>query len=291
MRKNLCMRNAAGGEGARGLTLLELLIGIAITVTLVALVARSVSRVTVRARVVGTRAIIETFATAQAMVQSSTGRYTTTLAELREAGVPEGFGSSWDGPYLRTASTIDPWGNPYFYSSWLGGEAGTDHGGHNLWYYARGGTVIMDSGTLPRQTGAPVDIEYTFSAREDDTHIIRVINNGISSGWVTANGTRTVSPNQFRHTVTEFTAEVVLEEDNTLTVRFASTPGAYARVLVETTGPPELPPEELSGEGLGWYDVFGGSPALGYLLGSYGADGQAGGTGLNADIIYGLKQQ
>ena len=274
-----------------GLTLLELLVTISICTILISLAVDRARHVAQRVRVRATRAAVESLATAQAMVHCSTGRYTTTLTELKDAGVPAGFGSSWDGPYLRTTSMIDPWGTPYFYSSWLGGEAGTDYGGHNLWYYARGGTVIMDSGTLPRQTGAPVDIEYTFSAREDDTHIIRVINNGISSGWVTANGTRTVSPNQFRHTVTEFTAEVVLEEDNTLTVRFASTPGAYARVLVETTGPPELPPEELSGEGLGWDDVFGGSPALGYLLGSYGADRQPGGTGFDADIIYGLRQQ
>ncbi len=274
-----------------GLTLLELLVAISICSILISLAVDRTRHIAQRVRVRAARAAVESFATAQAMVHCSTGRYTTTLTELKDAGVPEGFGSSWDGPYLRTTSMIDPWGNPFFYSSWLGGEADTDYGGHNLWHYAMGGTVIMDSGNLPRQTGAPVDVEYAFSARENGTHIIRVINNGISSGWITVNGVRVASPNQFKHSVSEFTVEVVLKEDNELTIRLASTPGASARVLVETTVPPELPPAELSGEGLGWYDVFGGSPALGYLLGSYGADRQPGGTGFNADIIYGLKQQ
>ncbi len=273
---------------AAGITLIELIIGLSLTVTLSAIAIRGIATVTTRARVIGAKTMMESFATGQAMVVTGTGRYTTTLAELKQAGVPEGFGSSWAGPYIVGISTRDPWGVPFFYASWHGGDAPAQWESQNLFYYATGGTVILDSGPLVRETGSPLEVEYTFDVRPG-TYLLKVINDGISSAWITVNGNGVIDPNDLRHAVTEVSAELTLVDTNTMNVRVASTPNASIRVTIETYDPPQLPPAGLSVEELGWHEVFGGSSSVGFLLGSYGADREPGGTGINSDIIHGMQ--
>lgn len=48
----------------------------------------------------------------------------------------------------------------------------------------------------------------------------------------------------------------------------------------------QLPPEETMGENYAWYNVYGGSDKGGFVLGSYGSDGEPGGEGYAQDIIY-----
>ncbi len=273
---------------AAGITLIELIVGLSLTVTLSGMAIRGIARVTVRARMLGAKAMVESFATAQSMVVTGTGRYTTTLAELKQASVPEGFGSSWTGPYIVGISTQDPWNVPFFYASWYGGDAPTEWESQNLFYYATGGEVVLDSGPLIRETGSPLEVEYTFDVRPG-TYVLKVINDGISSAWITVNGNGIVDPNDLRHSVTEVSAELTLTDSNTMNVRIASTPNASIRVTIETYDPPQLPPSELSEEEIGWHEVFGGSASAGFLLGSYGADREPGGSGINADIIYGMR--
>ncbi len=280
-------RKASRPDPARGFTLIELIFGLAIVSVLVGLGVPTVRKAVLRARVSAARTTIETFATAEAIVISSTGRYTTTLGELKQASIPGGFGSAWGGPYLISTSTTDPWGKPYFYSSWHGGNAPTEWESKSLWEYAATGRPVLDTGPVIRQEGQPLEIEYVFDASQQ-VYLLTVFDNGISSGWITLNGVSAVDPMEFGQQVETITKEVDLESENILTVQLASGPRNLIRVVIETYAPPALPHEDMAGSELGWYDVFGGSPNAGFLLGSYGADGQPGGTGPGADIIYGV---
>jgi len=48
----------------------------------------------------------------------------------------------------------------------------------------------------------------------------------------------------------------------------------------------KLPPPETMGQNYAWYHVYGGSEKGGFVLGSYGSDGEPGGDGYAQDIIY-----
>ncbi len=283
-------RKALRSGPGHGFTLIELIFSMAITSVLLGLGVPTVRKVILRTRVSAARATIETFATAEAIVVSSTGRYTTTLGELKQASIPDGFGSAWGGPYIMGTSTTDPWGEPYFYSSWHDGNAPIEWESESLWEYAAGGDPVLDSGPIIRHEGQPLEIEYAFNASRE-IHLLTVFDDGVSSAWITLNGVQVVDTMEFGQQVETITTQVDLESENILTVQLASGPRNLIRVVIETYAPPALPPGDMADAGLGWHDVFGGSPNAGFLLGSYGADRQPGGTGSGADIIYGVTAE
>ncbi|MDP1653479.1 MAG: type II secretion system major pseudopilin GspG [Rhodocyclaceae bacterium] len=100
---------------ARGFTLLELLVVVAIIGLLAAFVGpRYVSQIG-KSETAAARAQIEALARALDAIRLDTGHYPSSaqgLAALRERPASE---TKWNGPYLQKDVPADPWGKPYVY--------------------------------------------------------------------------------------------------------------------------------------------------------------------------------
>lgn len=103
--------------GARGLTLIEVLVVIVVIAILATFVAPNLFRHVDDARVATARAQIESLATALDAYRLDNGRYPTTqqgLAALWQRPTIEPP-INWTSPYLRKPVPDDPWGRPYVY--------------------------------------------------------------------------------------------------------------------------------------------------------------------------------
>jgi len=100
---------------ARGFTLLELLVVVAIIGLLAAFVGpRYVSQIG-KSETAAARAQIEALARALDAFRLDTGHYPSSaqgLGALRERPTGE---AKWNGPYLQKDVPADPWGKPYVY--------------------------------------------------------------------------------------------------------------------------------------------------------------------------------
>lgn len=100
---------------ARGFTLLELLVVVAIIGLLAAFVGpRYVSQIG-KSETAAARAQIEALARALDAFRLDTGHYPSSaqgLGALRERPASE---TKWNGPYLQKDVPADPWGKPYVY--------------------------------------------------------------------------------------------------------------------------------------------------------------------------------
>lgn len=102
---------------ARGFTLLELLVVVAIIGLLVGYVAPRYFSQVGKSEVTAVRAQIDALEKALDTYRLDTGSFPTTEQGLnvlvnKPSDVPK-----WNGPYLRKAVPLDPWGNPYRYKS------------------------------------------------------------------------------------------------------------------------------------------------------------------------------
>ena len=100
-----------------GFTLIELLIVVVIIGMLAAFVGPRLFGQEKKAKQKAAKGQIALFETALDTYRLDTGRYPTTqqgLQALREKPVDV---EKWDGPYLRKALPLDPWGHPYVYES------------------------------------------------------------------------------------------------------------------------------------------------------------------------------
>lgn len=133
-------------RNARGFTLLELLVVVAIIGLLVAYVGpRYVSQIG-KSETAAAHAQIEALAKALDTFRLDTGHYPSTtqgLAALRERPTGE---AKWNGPYLQKDVPGDPWGKPYVYRT-----PGTK-GDFDLISYGRDGA--------PGGSGENTDIGY-----------------------------------------------------------------------------------------------------------------------------------
>lgn len=105
---------------ARGFTLLEVLVVIAVIATLVSIVAPSVFQNVGDAKINAARSQIEIFALALDSYRMHNGVYPTTEQGLEALRTMPTVGEpprNWRGPYLRKAVPVDPWGRPYHYIS------------------------------------------------------------------------------------------------------------------------------------------------------------------------------
>jgi general secretion pathway protein G len=103
--------------GARGFSLIELLIVMIILGLLASLVGPRLFQHVGQSKQKTARAQIELLGTALDAYRLDVGKYPTTeqgLAALRQA--PAGV-EKWNGPYLPRDVPADPWGNVYVYKS------------------------------------------------------------------------------------------------------------------------------------------------------------------------------
>lgn len=102
---------------ARGFTLIELLIVIVILGLLLSLVAPAMFSKVGSSQRKAAQAQMQMLSTALDTYRLDVGTYPKELVELRKGDAP-----GWDGPYLPRELPLDPWGQPYVYST-EGGDA------------------------------------------------------------------------------------------------------------------------------------------------------------------------
>ena len=103
-----------------GFTLIELLVVMVILAVLAAAVIPRVVGRTEDAKRARAVADIESLGTALDMYHADNGDYPTTeqgLMALRQAPSSEPVPRGWNGPYLKKAVPMDPWGNEFVYTS------------------------------------------------------------------------------------------------------------------------------------------------------------------------------
>jgi general secretion pathway protein G len=103
-------------KGAKGFTLLELLVVIVIIGLLAAYVGPKYFAQLGKSEVTVAKAQIEAFDKALDTYRLDVGRYPTTeegLAALMAA--PATAAGKWNGPYLKKGVPADPWGRAYLY--------------------------------------------------------------------------------------------------------------------------------------------------------------------------------
>ena len=105
-------------EGELGFTLIEMLVVITIIGLIMALVGPRVLNYLGEFKVKAAQIQIESFSSALDLFYLDNGRYPSSSEGLPALVQRPGNSSSWNGPYLKTASIpTDPWGRPYIYRS------------------------------------------------------------------------------------------------------------------------------------------------------------------------------
>ena len=108
------------GQRRLGFTLLELLVVVAIIVTLAAVVAPTIFRNVGDARVSAAKSQIELLSLALNSYRLDSDGYPSTeqgLEALRTTPTTGDSPRNWRGPYLSRLVPPDPWGRPYIYVS------------------------------------------------------------------------------------------------------------------------------------------------------------------------------
>jgi general secretion pathway protein G len=119
--------------GARGFTLLELLVVIVIIGLLAGFVAPRYFSQVGKSEVQVARAQIESFEKALDQYRLDMRHYPSSDAGLRALVEKPANEPQWNGPYLRKAVPLDPWGRAYVY------RAPGEKGEYDLLSYGRDG--------------------------------------------------------------------------------------------------------------------------------------------------------
>jgi len=111
------MAPQSSSVGTRGFTLLELLVVMVILGLLASYVAPRFFAQIGKSEVSVARTQIEGFEKALDQFRIDVGRYPTTEEGLAALNTKPGDMAKWNGPYLKKAVPLDPWGKPYTYRS------------------------------------------------------------------------------------------------------------------------------------------------------------------------------
>ncbi len=114
------------GRLARGFTLLELLVVMVIIGLLAGLVAPKYFDQVGKSNTKIAQAQIASLEKALDQYRLDVGAYPTTEAGLNALTVKPQDVERWQGPYLKRAAPLDPWGKPYLY------KAPGEHGDYDL---------------------------------------------------------------------------------------------------------------------------------------------------------------
>jgi general secretion pathway protein G len=101
--------------GLRGFTLLELLVVMVILGLLAGYVAPKYFAQVGKSETKAARAQIEALEKSFDMYRLDTGHYPSTEQGLQALVVRPPNEPKWNGPYLKKAVPMDPWGRPYMY--------------------------------------------------------------------------------------------------------------------------------------------------------------------------------
>src|SRR3954447_23177081 len=108
MSRKVC--SAAGREGERGFTLVEMLVVITIIGLIMGLIGPRVLNYMSESKVKTARIQIQSFGSALDLFYLDAGRYPTTAEGLAALVRPTGGVAGWAGPYLKGGSVPnDPW--------------------------------------------------------------------------------------------------------------------------------------------------------------------------------------
>ena len=98
-----------------GVTLIEMLVVVTIIALFAAVVGPNLLSKSDQARVVSTKAQLESFMTALGAYKLDTGLYPNTELGLNALRVKPGNVNNWAGPYLPKDVPMDAWGRPFLY--------------------------------------------------------------------------------------------------------------------------------------------------------------------------------
>lgn len=231
-----------------GFSILETLVAIAIIAIIAAFIGIQVRNLTQRARVAAAKTTISGFGLALESIKLHTGFYPQFLADTMEVLPPDDF----------TGAGIGGWLGPY-----VEGFPLTDPWGNLYLYYLDEGNIFSPT-PIQRFHGKPGTYAFNFTAGKGKGTII-IDNYGVTAGWIELNGERVIGPDKFKKKVSIIKLPITLLGNNTLEIRVASKPTTFIDVRITS-----------------WASV-----ETTFTLLSYGADGRPGGTGFDADIIYG----